>query len=103
MTSSSAAYAFVLLAVFCFIAGFCGEELRLRDYRDRKVWLTVLGLAVFWFLIDEIAVKLGLWTFPMGKSLPIRVFSLPPEEYLLFFVHTILCLALLRHYGARLR
>lgn len=99
MSSPSSAYLFVELAVLCFMIGFCGEEFRGKEFRDPKIWQAVAGLAAFWFLIDEIAIWLGLWTFPNGNSLPFRLFSLPLEEYLLFFMHTLLCLALLRHYS----
>jgi lycopene cyclase domain-containing protein len=103
MTESSTAYLFLELAVFCFILGFCWEEFWSMELRNRRVWMAILALAGFWFAIDQFAVGLGLWTFPEGASLPVRLFALPLEEYLLFFMHTFLCLVLLRHFSATRR
>lgn len=99
MASSSMSYLFVEFAVLCFMLGFFGEEFRYKEFRNLRIWKVVLGFAVFWFLVDQIAIWIGLWTFPAGTSLPFRFFSLPLEECMLFFLHTFLCLVLLRHYS----
>jgi lycopene cyclase domain-containing protein len=57
-----------------------------------------LCLAVFWFVIDQIAVRLGLWSFPSIKESTFRVVSLPLEEYVMFFLHTVVCFIFLKHY-----
>lgn len=99
MPSASTAYLFLELAVVMYIIGFSWEHISLRELATRTVWLAAFGLACFWFLIDQIAIQLGLWTFPYTGTLPFRLLSLPLEEYLLFFLHTLICIVLLRQYS----
>jgi lycopene cyclase domain-containing protein len=96
---SSSAYLFLELAIVVFVLGFCWEEWRPRELMSRVFWRPALGLAVVWFAIDEVAVRLGLWSFPAGGTLPTRVLALPLEECALFVLHTLLCMLLLRHYS----
>ena len=91
------AYFFLELAVLVFALGFGWEHLRLRELGSRCFWLPAVVLALFWFTIDQVAVRLGLWTFPAsGGTVAVRLFLLPLEEYMLFFLHTFLCFVLLR-------
>jgi lycopene cyclase domain-containing protein len=96
----SSAYLFLEISLLVFLLGFGWEVLRPRQTFSRPVLLSACGLAGFWFLIDQVAIVLGLWTFPseQGGTLPVRVFSLPIEEYLLFFFHTLVCAVFLNHY-----
>ncbi len=97
----SSAYLFLETSLLVFLLGFGWEDLRLRKTFSRPVLLSACGLAGFWFVIDQVALALGLWTFPVGQegTLPVRLFSLPIEEYLLFFFHTVVCLVFLNHYS----
>ena len=96
----SSAYLFLEISLFVFLLGFGWEDLTLRKFPLRPLLLSACGLAVFWFVIDQVAIGLGLWMFPVGGggTLPIRLFSLPIEEYLLFFFHTLVCAVFLNHY-----
>lgn len=98
MTLSSP-YLFVELALFVFLLGFGWEQWRLRELWSRWFWLSALCLACFWFAIDQIAVRLSLWTFPQSTSSTFRLLSLPLEEYVLFFLHTVVCFIFLKHYS----
>jgi lycopene cyclase domain-containing protein len=100
MTSSTMAYLFLELAIVAYLLGYCWEHLALRELSRRSFWLAASGLACFWFVIDQVAIWLGLWTFPDAGTLPFRLFSLPLEEYLLFFLHTLVCFILLKQYSA---
>jgi lycopene cyclase domain-containing protein len=100
MLPASTGYLFLELAFTAYILGFGWEFLVHQELRHRSFWLTAFGLACFWFIIDQVALWLGLWTFPENGTLPFRLFSLPPEEYILFFLHTLLCLMLLRQYSS---
>ncbi len=93
------AYLFLELSLFVFLLGFGWEELRFRQILSQSFVLSALGLAAFWLLINQIALKLGLWAFPQGGTLPIRLFSLPLEEYILFFFHSVVCIVFLNHYS----
>jgi lycopene cyclase domain-containing protein len=95
----SSAYLFLELSFLIFLLGFGWEEWRLRELCSRRFWLSALCLACFWFLIDQVAVRLGLWTFPGTGTLPIQLLSLPVEEYLLFFLHTVICFIFIKHYS----
>ena len=92
-------YLFLELALIVFLLGFGWEQWRLRDIASRWFLLTALGLMGFWFLIDQTAVRLGLWAFPVGKNSSVQLLSLPVEEYLMFFLHSIICLIFMRHYS----
>jgi lycopene cyclase domain-containing protein len=87
---------FLELSIVVFFLGFGWEHWSLRELGARLLWVPAISLACFWFLIDQVAIALGLWTFPGSGTVPIRLFSLPIEEYLLFFLHTLLCFILLK-------
>jgi len=93
------AYLFLELAIISFFVGFGWEHWDLKELRAPVFWLPALALAGIWFAIDQIAIQLGLWTFPQTGTFPIRLFSLPLEEYVLFFLHTLLCFILLKCYS----
>ena len=95
----SSAYLFVELSLLVYLLGFGWEQWDLRELCSRLFWFPALCLACFWFLIDQIAAGLGLWVFPETGSLPIRLYSLPIEEYVLFFLHTLVCFIFLKHYS----
>jgi len=92
-------YLFLELALLVFVAGFGWEQWRLRDLRSRWFLVTAFSLAGFWFAIDQIAVHLGLWSFPPTKESSFRLVSLPVEEYVMFCLHTVVCLIFLNHYS----
>jgi len=97
----SSAYLFLELATIVFFLGFCWEQFRFTELTSGTFWKPALTLAVFWFAIDQIAVRAGIWSFPAGGTLQIRILHLPLEEYLLFFIHTLMCVLLLRLYEGR--
>jgi lycopene cyclase domain-containing protein len=90
-------YLFLELALLVFLLGFGWEQWRLRDLFSRWFLLTALGLACFAFVIDQAAVRLGVWAFPDNSSL--KILSMPVEEYLMFFIETIICFIFVRHYS----
>src|SRR2546430_1698214 len=96
--SWSSPYLFLELALFVFVLGFGWEQWTLRELWSRWFLITALSLAVFWFAIDQIAVHLQLWSFPPSASSTFRLLSLPTEEYVLFFLHTVVCFIFLKHY-----
>jgi lycopene cyclase domain-containing protein len=91
-------YLFLELALIVFLFGFGWEQWRLRDIFSRWFLLTALGLACFWFVIDQAAVRLNLWAFPKHTNSP-QLLSLPIEEYFIFFLHTVICFIFVRHYS----
>lgn len=90
-------YLFLELAFLIFLLGFGWEQWELKDIFSRWFFVTALGLACFWFVIDQIAVRLGLWAFPDDGNW--KLLSLPIEEYIMFFLHTIICFIFVRHYS----
>jgi lycopene cyclase domain-containing protein len=79
----SSPYLFLELAIVVFFLGFGWEHWNFRRLNARVFWLPASGLACIWFAIDVLAIRLGLWAFPENGTFPIRIFSLPLEEYLL--------------------
>jgi len=96
---SSHAYLFLELAIIVYFIGFGWEYWRAARLRSRTTWIAVFALSCVWFVLDQVALHFGLWTFPDGGSLPVRIFALPIEEYILFFIHTLICLMLLKRYS----
>jgi lycopene cyclase domain-containing protein len=90
-------YLFLELALLLFLLGFGWEQWDLKDLFSRWFLLTALALACFWFVIDQIAVRLGLWAFPDEGNW--KLLSLPIEEYIMFFLHTVICFIFVRHYS----
>jgi len=99
MTSPSSTYLFIELSILVYLIGFGWEQWDLKELFSRSLGFSALGLAGLWFVLDQIALGLGLWTFPENGSLPIRLLSLPIEEYILFFLHTLVCFIFLKHYS----
>jgi lycopene cyclase domain-containing protein len=92
-------YLFLELALIVFLLGFGWEQWQLRDIFSRWFLFTALGLACFWFVIDQAAVRLGLWAFPTRTNPSPQLLSLPLEEYLMFFLHSVICFIFARHYS----
>ena len=92
-------YLFLELALLLFLLGFGWEQWKLRDVFSRWFLLTALGLAVLGFAMDQVAIHLGLWTYTNSGVFKVQVFSMPIEEYCLFFLHSLFCLIFVRHYS----
>jgi len=97
--ASFSPYLFLELALFAFLLGFGWEQWRLKDLISRRFAITAISLALFWFAIDQVAVRMGLWTFPETSTSRFRLLSLPLEEYVLFILHTFVCFIFLKHYS----
>jgi lycopene cyclase domain-containing protein len=94
MMSSPYGYIFLELAAIVYLLGFGASYLHVPTFRRRALLTTAAGLVVMWFVLDQIALLLGVWTFPTGGTLQFRLFRLPFEEFLGFLLHTIACYAL---------
>jgi lycopene cyclase domain-containing protein len=92
-------YLFLELALLLFLLSFGWEQWRLADLFSRWFLFAAFGLACFWFAIDQLAIHLGLWAFPPGGNTIHKLMALPLEEYFMFFLHTVICLILIRHYS----
>ena len=95
---SGSAYLFLELAILVYAIGFGWELWDFRHLASRAFLKAAMGLAVLWFALDLLAVWLGLWTFPAGTTLPLRIFWLPLEEYLLFILHIVMCFLFIQRY-----
>ena len=96
--SAMYAYLFLELAIVAYVIGFGWEHWSLKELFSGPMLRAALGLAVVWFILDQIAVSLGLWSFPDRGTMPVRIFSLPIEEYIIFFLHTVVCFVLVNRY-----
>lgn len=90
----SVSYLFLELAVLVTVLSVTYGAV---DWRRRRSYLisALLPLSLVWFCVDQLAIWLELWHFPLGSTLSFRLFHLPLEEYLLFFLHTLLCFLLI--------
>jgi lycopene cyclase domain-containing protein len=96
---SASAYFFIELAALTYLLGFGWGYWKLKELRSRELVIAAAALAFLWFLVDQIAVWQGIWAFPQGNTVPVRLFSLPIEEYLVFFLHTFGCAVLVNRYA----
>jgi len=94
MASSSYGYIFLELAAIVYLLGFGAQYLRVPNFRRTALLKTAFGIVLMWFALDQIALGLGIWTFPEGGTIRFRLFYLPIEEYLGFLLHTMACYAL---------
>lgn len=92
-------YLFLELALLVFLLGFGWEQWKLRDLFSGWFWRVALGLACFAFVMDQAAIRLGVWAFPDGSNFSLKLLSMPLEEYVMFFLHTMICFILIRHYS----
>lgn len=90
---SQFSYLFLELAFLAGIATLM-VPLLLRRLAWRRIAVRIVALFLLWVAIDVLAVRLGLWFFPAEGTLPVRVFALPVEEYLVFVIHSLVCLFL---------
>lgn len=95
---AQSAYLLLEAGVVAFVLAFTFEHRKLRALLSRPFLVPAALLLPLWFAIDLLALKLGLWWFPPVGSLPVRIFELPLEECLLFFLHTLICFLLVEQY-----
>ena len=100
---STSAYLFLELAIVAYVIGFGWEHWSLKELFSGPILIAALCLAIVWFVLDQIAVTLGLWTFPAAGTMPVRFFSLPIEVYLIFLLHTVVCFVLVKRYSQAAR
>ncbi len=92
----SSPYLFLELGLMLFVIAFGWRHWRVSDLASRPFLRAAGILVITWFIVDQTAVHLGLWDFPPGGTWRIRFLGLPLEEYFLFILHPIICLALIR-------
>jgi lycopene cyclase domain-containing protein len=92
-------YLFLELALLVFLLGFGWEQWNLQDIFSRWFLLTMLGLACLGFVLDQIAIRFGIWEYADSGTFNLKLVSMPVEEYLLFFLHALFCLIFVRHYS----
>jgi lycopene cyclase domain-containing protein len=93
-------YVFLELGFLAAILTLMAPVLRASWIQWRQVAVRSGVLFVLWVVVDLIAIKLRLWTFPPGGTLPVRLFGLPLEEYLVFNIHTLACFLLVLMFRA---
>jgi|SRR5579864_2222070 len=93
--SSTESYIYIEICTVALLLALWRQPLHVQELRKRGFFLGTAILFVFWWAIDELAVSFQIWTFPPEGTLPIRIFRLPIEEYVLFLIHSGLTFALL--------
>lgn len=94
--NNNLSYIFLEIAIFITIAIIAQNFIQFREFLNKQLILKFIALIIFWFIIDQIAIHLNLWSFPIGKTLNFRFFNLPLEEYILFLLHSIVCYMLIQ-------
>jgi hypothetical protein len=84
-------YLFLELVFLVTVLILCGPMVRPAVVHWGDVLRRVAWLFILWTLADLAALRLNLWAFPAGGTLPLRLLGLPLEEYLVFLVHSGAC------------
>lgn len=97
---TSGSYLFLEAAILIFSIGLWKGNWQ-NGVLSGKIRLSVTFFFV-WFVIDQIALYIGLWSFPEGATLPFRLAGLPIEEYILFILQVVLVSSFINiyHQGA---
>jgi lycopene cyclase domain-containing protein len=78
---------FLILMVFLFTALFLEWKFRVHIYHSRKerilTTVTILIIGIVW---DYFATWRQHWVFPGNGLIGMRIFGLPIEEFLFFFI-----------------
>jgi hypothetical protein len=61
------------LALLIYAIGFGWELWNVKRLFSLPYMLAAIGLASAWFVLDWVAIYLGIWSFPAGGTLPYRV------------------------------
>ena len=88
---TNATYLFLEIAIVISVYLFTADTFQFESLFTRRFAQRAALLFVLWFVVDLIAVGVGLWFFPAGGTLPVRILELPLEEYALFFLHSVVC------------
>jgi len=98
---TSSPYICLELGLVLFMVAFGWREWRTSGILSKPIVRAAAGLIGLWFFVDQAAFRLGLWDFPTGGTWRFRFLGLPLEEYILFLLHPIICLVLIRPARAR--
>ena len=82
--------AYLLLEVFVLSAVILlyYDRIRWKELATSSFLGRFALLFVVWICVDRLALSLGIWGFPDGGTLPLRIVGIPLEEYVLFALHT---------------
>ena len=72
-------YVFLEAALVATVYLFTLDTFQWRAVIEREFLLRAAILFVLWFVVDQIALALGVWSFPPEGTLPIRIAQLPLE------------------------
>lgn len=83
---ADARYILILLVILLF-AFFLHKKFKIKVFRNYKHWLYYSSLMFFLGLVwDYYSVSQGIWIFPIGNTLGVRIGVLPIEEYMFFLI-----------------
>jgi lycopene cyclase domain-containing protein len=88
---TQATYLFAELAIMVMTLLIKPRSVPWRLFTSKRFIIMATGLFCIWWIVDLIALALGLWYFPPSGTFRIRLLGLPVEEYGIFLVHTVVC------------
>lgn len=89
MNPESFAYLFLeIIALIMFFLFSSHRKVQVNGFL-MKFSACLAVMVVFLTIMDVSAVHYQVWFFPSGKTLDFRFLTLPLEEHLLFYLHTI--------------
>ena len=92
--STSSSYIFLEVCILLLLFSFWDERFNCSRIKERGLLRGVIILFIIYTVVDQVALSLGLWKFPEGRTLGITAFRLPIEEYLAFIIHGLLTFTL---------
>ena len=91
-------YVFVELGLLATAAALTWRAEVWRELLQPVNARRVVSVTALWWTVDVVAVRIGLWSFPAGGTLPFRVAGLPVEEFLGLLTHTLVTFVLVRFF-----
>lgn len=95
--SVSGSYLLMQIAVLLTIYMFTFDTADLRVLTSKRFLVRTGFLSLAWLGVEQLGVALGIWYYPGLGTLPVRLFGLPVEEYVMLFTHAVLCQMLVTH------
>ena len=57
-----------------------------ESLRSRAFWISTMIFAGLWAAFDCLGIRLGMWSFSAARTVGLKIFEIPVEEFLVFFL-----------------
>lgn len=93
--TAATSYLFLEMCVLLMLFLFWDQRFDWGRLKKRGIVLGTIVLFCTWTIVDQVALSLGIWSFPGHGLLGVRFLRLPLEEYIVFVIHSLLSITLI--------